>query len=125
MKQHTTKLILLKRIDFGEADKIITGITPDKGKLSLLAKGVRRSKSKLAGGLELFSVTSVTYIDGKSNLKTVVGSKLDTYFRSIQTDMTSTMVAYSFLNAIHAHTEDEVDSDFYSLLETALSSLNE
>ena len=69
MNNSTTQAIILKRINFGEADRILTAITPEYGKISILAKGVRRSKSKLAGGLELFSVTDIGFINGKSNLK--------------------------------------------------------
>jgi len=39
----------LSRTDYGEADRILTVLTPDYGKLRLLAKGVRKVKSKLGG----------------------------------------------------------------------------
>lgn len=124
MKQHTTKAILLKRIEFGEADRIITALTPDVGKVTLLAKGVRKSKSKLAGGLELFSTTDITYIDGKSDVKTIIGTKLDEHYRAIVGNMESTMTAYELLKLTHAFTEDEVDEEYFRLLQTGFVSLN-
>ena len=57
MKQLVTEVIILARTDYGEADRILTVLSPEYGKLRLLAKGVRRVKSKLAGGIELFSVS--------------------------------------------------------------------
>lgn len=60
-----TSGIVLNRINFGEADRILTVITPDQGKLSLIAKGVRKEKSKLAGGIELFSVSNISFIPPK------------------------------------------------------------
>ena len=45
-----TVAIILKRINYGEADEYVNFVTPDYGKLRLMAKGVRKSKSKLAGG---------------------------------------------------------------------------
>ena len=68
MNQLTTQGIVLRRTDFGEADRILTVLTPANGKLSLMARGARRSKSKLAGGIELFSTSDLVYIQGKSDL---------------------------------------------------------
>lgn len=48
--QQVTDAIILTRTDYGEADRIITLLTPGHGKLRLIAKGVRRIRSKLAGG---------------------------------------------------------------------------
>ena len=63
----TTSAIILKRVDYGEADRILTLLTPDHGKLSLMAKGVRKIKSKLAGGIELFSISTITFAEGRGS----------------------------------------------------------
>ena len=125
MKQLSTKAIILKRISFGEADRILTVITPDYGKVSILAKGVRKSKSKLAGGLELFSVSSITYIDGRSELKTVVSTRLLTHYGDIVKDITATMLAYEFLKLIDAMTRETCDEKFFELLVEGLTAINE
>lgn len=125
MKHVATPAIILKRIDFGEADRIITIITPDYGKISILAKGVRKAKSKLAGGLELFSISDITYIDGKSDLKVLISAQLNVHFRSIVTDISRTMVAYDFLKYIDSHTHESCEKTFYELLESSLRSLND
>jgi DNA repair protein RecO (recombination protein O) len=125
MNHISTKAIILKRIDYGEADRIITVLTRDKGKLSLLGKGTRKSKSKLAGGLELFSVADITYIDGKSDLKIIIATKLDTYFSSIVENIDTTMLAYEFLRLINVYTEDDADESYFSLIHGALLSLHE
>ena len=55
-----TDAIVLKRVNYREGDRIITFLTPD-GRLSAIAKGARKEKSKLAGGIEiLFLVSSFT-----------------------------------------------------------------
>ena len=41
MKQLVSQAVVLSRTDYGEADRILTLLTPDQGKLRLLAKGVR------------------------------------------------------------------------------------
>lgn len=47
--------IVLQRRDYGEADRLITLLTPDRGKVVLLAKGARKVTSRKAGHLELFT----------------------------------------------------------------------
>ena len=71
-----TEAIVLRRTDYGEADRILQLLTPE-GKKSVVAKGVRREKSKLAGGIELFSVSEVVIHEGKGDLGILTGAKLD------------------------------------------------
>ncbi len=52
---YRTEGIIVRRTDTGEADRILTLYTPDRGKLHLVARGVRRPGSRLAGHLELLS----------------------------------------------------------------------
>ncbi|MBN2096510.1 DNA repair protein RecO [Candidatus Peregrinibacteria bacterium] len=54
-KQIKTTGIVIRKCDFGEADRIVTVLTDDYGKIDLLAKGARRLKSKFCGRLELFN----------------------------------------------------------------------
>jgi DNA repair protein RecO len=124
MKQVATELIILKRINFGEADRILTVLTKDLGQMSMLAKGVRKTKSKLAGGLELFSVSEVNYIDGKSKIKTVISTRLKSYFKHIVSDVERTMAGYDYMKIVGELSEHADGSDFFSLLESGLESLN-
>ena len=125
MKQNVTTGIVLKRINFGEADRIITVITPDYGKLRLMAKGVRRVKSKLAGGIELFSVSSITYIPGRRDISTLVSTRLDTHFGEIAKDINRTMLGYELLKLLNKTTEDECEDGFYELIKVMLEALND
>ena len=52
-KDIRTKAFVLKRTNYREADRILNLITPE-GKISAIARGARREKSKLAGGIEMF-----------------------------------------------------------------------
>ena len=49
---YKTEAVVLRQRKLGEADKIVTLFSPNKGKLDAVAKGVRRTKSRLAGHLE-------------------------------------------------------------------------
>ncbi len=125
MKRLQTEAILLKRLNFGEADRILTVVTPEQGKLSLIAKGVRKTKSKLAGGLELFSVSEISYIEAKSNIKTIVSTRLKTHFKHIVSDVNRTMAGYDFMKLVDSFTEHIEDSAYYRLLSAGLEALDD
>lgn len=50
-----TPAIILKRRDFGEADRLLTVLTPEHGKLDVIAKGARKPTSHKTGHVELFT----------------------------------------------------------------------
>lgn len=125
MKPIRTKAIVLRRTNYGEADRIIQLLTPDHGKVSVMAKGVRREKSKLAGGIELFAVSDVTLVSGKSDLWTLTGAKMDTFFAHIMADYERMQFGYEAIKQVSRVSEQVSDPAFYELLETCLESLNE
>ncbi len=124
MNQIVTKGIVLTRTDYGEADRIITMLTPDHGKVRVIAKGVRRVKSKLAGGIELFSVSNITYIPGRKEIGTLVSTRLLRHFGNIVKDIDRTMLGYDLLKRLNKATEDDVDDDYFALLTEGLLALD-
>ena len=66
MKSCKTKGIVIKRINFGEADRILTILTERLGKIKAIAKGVRKTKSRLAGHLEPFMIIDLQLHEGKT-----------------------------------------------------------
>jgi DNA repair protein RecO (recombination protein O) len=58
--------IILSRVNFGEADRILTLFTLEEGKTKIIAKGSRKIKSKLASHIEPFSVGNYFVAEGKS-----------------------------------------------------------
>ena len=125
MKRYSTTGIILRRVNYGEADRVITFLTPENGKIAVIAKGVRREKSKLAGGVELFSESSITIIEGKSNLDILASARLVEHYRQIVTDYDRVSSAYQAIKFINDITEDSAGSEFYEILKTSLVSLND
>ena len=60
--------VLLRSVDFGEADRIVTLLTSRHGKVSLLARSARRSKRRFGGALEPFSLLDVELSFGQGDL---------------------------------------------------------
>jgi DNA repair protein RecO (recombination protein O) len=125
MKQQiVTKGIVLSRVDYGEADRILTILTPEHGKLSMMARGVRKSKSKLAGGIELFSVSDITYMAGRGELGTLISSRLVKYYDNIVSDIERVQLGYELIKLLNKVTEDKPESDYFDLLEQSFIALN-
>lgn len=125
MQHLKTTGIVLNRIQYGEADRIVTCITPDMGKISFIAKGARKIKSKLAGGIELFSISELVLIPGKNQLHTLTSARLEHHFGSITKDITKTTHAYEILKLVHTVTEDNADSAYFTTLARGLEGLND
>ena len=124
MNQLQTKAIVLNRTDYGEADRIITVLTPSHGKLSLMARGVRRVQSKLAGGIELFSTAEISYISGRGQIGTLTSARLLHYYDSIVTDIERVQLGYELIKILHRATEDQPEDEYFGLLEAAFKALD-
>jgi DNA repair protein RecO len=112
---HTTAIVL-NRTAYGEADRIVSMLTPDHGKLRLIAKGVRRPKSKLAGGIELFSVSDISYIKGRGEIGTLVSTRLQRHYGMIVTDIDRVQLGYDLIKALNRVTEDQPEAAYFNLL---------
>lgn len=120
-----TKGIILSRTDFGEADRIITVLTPDHGKLRLMAKGVRKPKSKLAGGIELFSVSDLMFIRGRGEIGTLISSRLEKNYGDILQDIERVQLGYELIKLVNKATEDEPEPQYFETLQNALEALDD
>jgi len=125
VKQLRTTGIVLSRTDFGEADRILTMLTPDYGKLRLMAKGVRRAKSKLAGGIELFSVSDITFIEGRGEIGTLISTRLKRHYGGIVKDLHRVQLGYELIKILNRATEDEPEPEYFDLLEQAFVALDD
>lgn len=70
-----TEAIVLRSIRYGEADRILHIYTPHRGRLSAIAKGVRRTRSRFGGRLEPFFRLGIELHEGRGELLTVTGAQ--------------------------------------------------
>lgn len=124
MRSRNDKAIVLSRVNYGERDRILNLLCREAGKISVLVKGVRAEKSRLAGGVELLSESEISYIDGKSNLKILTGARLRVHFGSLAKDMGRMNRAFSFIKAVNGIAEEETGQEYYSILLTGMASLS-
>jgi DNA repair protein RecO (recombination protein O) len=62
---YSAEAVVLRKVDYGEADRILTLFTRERGKLPAIAKAVRRAKSRMSGQLDVFSHGHMLLAEGK------------------------------------------------------------
>jgi DNA repair protein RecO (recombination protein O) len=70
-----TEAIVLRSMRYGEADRILHLFTPERGRLSAIAKGVRRAKTRFGGRLEPYFRLQLVLYQGRSDLLTVTSAE--------------------------------------------------
>lgn len=118
-----SRAIVLRRTNYGESDRILNMLTPE-GKIAVLARGVRKEKSRLAGSIELFSVADIVVHQGRSNLATLTSAKMLRFYSNILSDLSRLELAGSFLKRLDRAAEQVNIPEHYSLLVQSLAGLN-
>lgn len=114
---------MLKRTNLGEADRIITFLTVDQGKLRAVARGVRKIKSRLAGHLEPFTETELMLAKGR-NLDVVIGAGVKHHY-PLTDDWDSLTFGYLVMEMIERLTEDGLpQKKLYAVTAELLADLN-
>ena len=125
MSQERTEAVVLRGVDFSETSRIVTFLTPDRGRLACLAKGVRRKGSALAPVLDTFNRVELVYYwkDGRSVQNLGEAALLDEFGR-IKADLEKTTFAALPLEIAGkvAH-ENEPSHALYSALVHGLEGL--
>ncbi len=119
-----TKAIVLRRTNYGEADRILQVITPEYGKVSVVARGVRREKSRLAGGVELFARSDVTMTTGKGDMAILTSARLEKFYSAILRDYDRLQFAYEAIKQISKAADQLDESAFFDLLDQTFEALN-
>lgn len=122
---YRTRAIVLKRRDQGEADRVITVFTPDLGKRTYLARGVRKPASRKAGHLEPF--THVALLLAQSRTWDLITQAETVHsFRRLSENLDRAAYGFYVAELIDAFTEEEdVHAEIFDLLLLALERLEQ
>ncbi len=121
----STEACILKRMDYGEADRILTLFTPHQGKLRAIARGVRRTTSRLAGHVEPFTRSQLQLATGRE-LAIVTQGEVREAFPHLRGALWHATTAYYLAELLDKFTEDHSEHrDVYTLLIDTLRRLDE
>jgi DNA repair protein RecO (recombination protein O) len=118
-----TRAIVLRRTNYGEADRILQLLTPT-GKRSVMARAVRKEKSRLAGGIELFAICDVVIGEGKGELGVLTSARLVQFYGNIMQDYDRMQFAYAVIKHVTKASEMVDEPDWYDILSEVLMGLD-
>ncbi|MCB0125018.1 MAG: DNA repair protein RecO [Caldilineaceae bacterium] len=117
--------IVLSRRDHGEADRVVTLFTPALGKQEWIAKGIRKTTSRKAGHLELFTHTSLLVAKARTWDIITEAATVES-FRHLRTNLESIAQASYLCELVATFTEQDDDNlPLWDLLLLALRALDE
>jgi len=116
--------IVLRSIRYGEADRILDLYTSDRGLVSAIAKGIRRTKSKFGARLEPLSCVDFLAYEGRS-LDTITQAETLSSFHRVREDLPRLNAAGTLVSTTRALSGgDEADRRVFNLLYHALDTLD-
>jgi DNA repair protein RecO (recombination protein O) len=115
--------IILARKNYGEADRIIPIYSKNYGKITFMAKGIRRPSSRKRGHLEIFTQVRFSAAKGR-NMDILTELETINYFSQIRSSLKKVSLAYYFVEVIGKITHDgEPHSEIYYMLVRYLDQL--
>ena len=122
----TTSGVLIRRIDYGDYDYILTFLTLDRGKVSVIAKNAKKSVKRFLGTLELFSLLEITcQYKTKNGLAVLKEAFIEEPFEGVRTDMLKTAYASYWAELLALFLEEGVNQKrLFELLAYALNALD-
>jgi DNA repair protein RecO (recombination protein O) len=120
---YKTEGIVLKSMEYEEADKIVTIYTKDYGKITAIAKGVRKTKSKFGSSLEILTHSVFLFYKGR-NIDIVSQTEILESFFSTSKEVTKFAFAANCVEVINKLTEErEINIALFNLLKEVLHNL--
>jgi DNA repair protein RecO (recombination protein O) len=103
---HTTvRGLVIRSVDYKEADKILTVLTEELGKITVGARGVRRKNSRHAAACQLFSYATMTLYDRQGRY-TLTDSEVQLQFHGLSTDIDKLALASYLAELLGTEGED-------------------
>ena len=114
--------IVLHRSDVGEADRLLTVLTRDHGKLRVNAKGARKVGSRKSGHVELFTRSKMLIAKGRGDIDIVAQAEIVEAYRGLREDLTRSTYAHYAVELVDSFAEEGTEQpELFDLLAEALS----
>lgn len=122
---YRVEAIVIRRRDWGEADRLLTLFTREKGKMQAVAKGARKPASRKAGHVELFTRVQLLVARSRS-IDIITQAETVQAYMSLRESLERSTLAHYFAELLDRFTgENEPDRALFDLLNSALSWLCE
>jgi DNA repair protein RecO (recombination protein O) len=117
--------ILLRSVDYGESDRIVTLLSATHGKIGLMARGARASRRRYASALEPFALIHVGLVPGRTGLGTLTEAQLRRGFTRVIANLERMRVAGAALELVRNLVPDaEPDAAVFATVVAMLDTLD-
>lgn len=110
MPRYNLECVVLRNINYSDADKIYTLFSREKGKISASGKGVRKINSRRGGNLDTLNQVSIGISEGTSGYKIITEAKTIKSFKELKSDLGRSVPAYYMVELIDRFFEDEQEN---------------
>lgn len=119
-RQYRITAVVLKRTDVGEADRLLTLLTLQRGKVRAVAKGARKPSSRKTGHVELFNCVELQ-VAATRDIGIITQAQTLEPFLRLREDLDRLSYAYYFAEIADRFVEEEIEhSEMYELMLDAL-----
>lgn len=102
----TTKGLILREVKYKEADRILTVLTDDMGKITVKARGALRKGSKTAAATQLFAFSELTMFEHRGYWSVNEGSTIEE-FKGLRSDISALALASYFAECAEAMSDED------------------
>lgn len=116
--------LVFKKEERGEADRLFTFYTKDFGRLEILGKAIRKASSKLRSGCDIFYLSNIEFIQGKTH-KTLTEAVLINRFENLRRNLKRLTIAHKISEVLDSLVRDqEKDEKIWLLISETFNQLN-
>lgn len=108
-RSYSTEGVILARKNYGEADRFLTIFTKHHGKVTVVAKGIRKTTSRKKGALELFSYVRFFAAHGR-NMDIITEVETKKNFNEWREDLTKVATAYHLAEIVNRLTAEKQEN---------------
>ena len=123
--RYRTHAFVFKKIDRNESDRVFSVFTDNFGRLDIFAKAIRKNASKLRSGIDIFFMSEIEFIQGKSR-KTLTDAAIIEKFNNIPQDLEKFEIANKIGEVLDNFIKgEEKDREIFNLIHETFFKLND
>ena len=125
MARYNVEAIVLKKVNFGETDRIYTLFTKEKGKIRAVAKGVRKISSRRGGNLDTLNLATINLTESNGGFNSIVEVKTLNSHKNIKKTLEKSLAGFYIAEVINKSVEEDSENrELFELLKVSLSVLD-
>lgn len=125
MRNYSLECFVLRSINYKDSDKLFTLYSKEVGKLSALAKGVRKITSRRAGSLDTLNHVTLGIHESQDDYKFITETRLEESFETLKKDLRTSAYGYYISELVYKNVEDnEKSAELFSLILKTLRAIN-